>query len=156
MIQNPPRYKLLDITACKEHISGFFNGTPGDVAAIDGTGTTAQGFHIVSAEWYDWRRFILHPCDPSIESQPELVATDGTPIRVLGYIYGSWTDDKLRRQWKGLQVWVVQASFFPDASQDGQSCHFILNPKDLCKSREHECRFEQTCPEILPFLFHLF
>ncbi|GAM35788.1 hypothetical protein TCE0_017r04383 [Talaromyces pinophilus] len=150
-LDNPPRYKPLDITACKEHIPGFFNGTPGDVAAIDGTGTMAQGFNIVSAEWYDWKRFILHPCDPSMESQPELVARDGTAIPVLGYIYGSWTDDKLRRQWKGLQVWVVQATFSPDAPQDEQSCHFVLNPKDLCKSREHELSPSET-RQICTFL----
>jgi hypothetical protein len=112
-----------------------------------------QGFNLVSAEWYDWKRFILHPCASSMERQPELVSTDGSHIPVLGYIYGTWTDDRLQKQWKGLQIWVVQARFelATDASQDGKSCHFVLNVDDLCKSREHDCK-SQKIPSLFIFL----
>ncbi|EED21419.1 hypothetical protein TSTA_086520 [Talaromyces stipitatus ATCC 10500] len=153
-LDNPPRYKVLDISECKEHIPGFFNSTPGDVAAVDETSAVSQGFNLVSAEWYDWKRFILHPCDSSMEQQPELVATDGTPIPILGYIYGSWTDDKLRKQWRGLQIWVTQATFSPDTSQDGQSCHFVLNPQDfLTPSETREiCKFLN--PSMLRVMNH--
>lgn len=93
---------------------------------------------------------MLHPCASSTERQPELVSTDGSPIPVLGYIYGSWTDDTLHKQWKGLQIWVVYAKFeLPsDSSQDGRSCHFILNADDLCKNREHECKSGRINPVI--------
>ncbi|EEA25535.1 hypothetical protein TMatcc_006234 [Talaromyces marneffei ATCC 18224] len=159
-LENPPNYKLLNIPQCEKQILGFFNSTPGDIAAIDEAGTVGQGFNLVSAEWYDWKRFMLHPCASSTERQPELVSTDGSPIPVLGYIYGSWTDDTLHKQWKGLQIWVVYAKFeLPsDSSQDGRSCHFILNADDLCKNREHELSHSETraiCTFLNPALLRV-
>lgn len=84
---------------------------------------------------------MLHTCPP--ERQPKLTASDGSPIPVLGYIHGTWTDFNITKRWTGLQVYVVQARFelssvaeTSDIGTLSSSCHFILNPDDLCKFRE--------------------
>ncbi|OKL64359.1 hypothetical protein UA08_00979 [Talaromyces atroroseus] len=133
--------RILDATKCATSAAGFFNETPGDIAILDGSGVVANGYNLVSAEWHDWKRFILHPCT-SLETQPELISADGSVIPVLGYIYGSWTEHGLRKKWTGLQIWVVHARFQlsveTDSLHNEPSCHFVLNTDDLCKGREHE------------------
>ncbi|KAH8698644.1 hypothetical protein BGW36DRAFT_426339 [Talaromyces proteolyticus] len=158
-LENPGILKSLNLSH-GEAVLGLFNDTPGDLAVIDHQ--IANGFNLVSAEWIDWRRFVLHNCPP--ERQPKLMAADGTPIPVLGYIYGTWTDFNLAKSWGGLQVYVVQAKFelskdikMPDTRrrQLASSCHFVLSPDDLCNLRETTLSLEdvrKTCTLLNPSL----
>ncbi|QKX62142.1 uncharacterized protein TRUGW13939_09299, partial [Talaromyces rugulosus] len=156
--EKPEFLKALSVPS-SETTQGFFNNTPGDIAAIDNT-RIANGFNIVSAEWTDWCRFVLHTCPP--ERQPKLTASDGSPIPVLGYIHGTWTDFNITKRWTGLQVYVVQARFelssvaeTSDIGTLSSSCHFILNPDDLCKFRESAVPLQDaraTCTFLNPSL----
>ncbi|CRG89517.1 Sucrase-isomaltase, intestinal [Talaromyces islandicus] len=159
--EKPELLKALPIPH-PETTQGFFNNTPGDIAVIDHD-HTAKGFNLVSAEWIDWRRFVLHT-SPS-DRQPKLAASDGSPIPVLGYIYGTWADFNMRKRWTGLQVYVVQARFeLPtvreksDIGALSSSCHFILNPDDLCKFRESWVPLQDaraTCTFLNPSLLRV-
>lgn len=143
-LQKPELLPILSIPG-SDTTQGFFNNTPGDMAILDHS-RIANGFNLVSAEWIDWRRFVLHTCPA--ERQPKLTASDGSYIPVLGYIYGTWTDFNITKRWTGLQVYVVQARFeistikTPDIEELSSSYHFVLNPDDLCKMRESDGMFK--------------
>ncbi|KAL1963908.1 hypothetical protein VTN77DRAFT_7714 [Rasamsonia byssochlamydoides] len=85
---------------------------------------------------------------------------DGSPVPVLGYMYGTWIDSTLRTKWTGLEVYVVQARFHVSNADGGidLQCHFVLNPDDLCRRRRHQMSAEETrsmCLFLNPSLYRL-
>ncbi|RFU24387.1 hypothetical protein B7463_g11951, partial [Scytalidium lignicola] len=145
-----------------DRVPGFFNNTPGDTAILDHS-QVAGGLNLISTDWGDWKRFVLHKCDSGLE--PKILSTDGTPLLVLGYIYGSWVDFTLSKKWTGLQVYVVRARFNVSAVDriNNHSCHFVLNPDNLCGYREYPMSAEEArsvCsflnPSLLRVMHHSF
>ncbi|KAH8809435.1 hypothetical protein F5884DRAFT_703318 [Xylogone sp. PMI_703] len=138
-------------------IPGLFNNTPGDIAILDSSGV-AGGYNLVSIDWVDWTRFILHKCSPG--SKPEIVSSDGTLLPIVGYIYGSWVESALGRKWTGLQLFVVRAQFDTSGISDtgNHSCYFVLNPDELSDYREHQLLAEETraiCSFLNPSLYRV-
>lgn len=112
---------------------GLFNGIPGDSAVIDNQ-ESLKGFSFVSSEWAEWKRLTLH--NVLADSTPQLKASDGQPIFCHGYISGTWTSLDLTASWSGMRLFVVDAVFLIQGSE--QEHHFLFAPESLAKENHHQ------------------
>ncbi len=94
-------------------------------------------YNLISSRWADWRHMTINNIDEDL--MPKIKTADGCLIPCHGYVVGTWTDFLLEYQYRGLMLFVVDASFYLPGCDVVHN--FVLNGRDLKMRKRQPSKF---------------